>query len=100
MQYTVPDDYVRSQMAVGALVLFGVLRVVGGAVGARHHWRPSLVNRCFIGAAVLFCVPQLIDMIVFAPLSHRAFAELQGKAIGSAVALFCAPIVSHKLGYE
>jgi hypothetical protein len=100
MHYTVPDDYVRSQMAVGALVLFGVLRVVGAAVGARHHWRLSLVNRCFIGAAVLFCVPQLLDIIMFSPLSHRAFAELQGKAIGRAVALFCAPIVSHKLGYE
>jgi len=33
-------------------------------------------------------------------MSDQAFAELEGKAIGCALALFCAPIVSHKLGYE
>jgi hypothetical protein len=100
MNYAVPDDYVRAQMAVGALVLFGVLRVIGAVMGAKYSWRLSTVNRCFIGAAVLFCLPQVIDLIVFPPFSHRAFAELQGKAIGCAIALFCAPIVSHKLGYE
>jgi hypothetical protein len=49
---------------------------------------------------VVFCLPQLVDALAFAPESHRAFVELQGKAAGCAVALFCAPIVSHKLGYE
>jgi hypothetical protein len=100
MHYAVPDDYLRTQMAVGALVLFGVLRVVGAAMGARYHWRLSTVTRCFIGAALVFCLPQLIDLLAFSPTSRQAFAELEGKAIGSALALFCAPIVSHKLGYE
>lgn len=98
--YTLPDEFVRTQMAVGALVLFGVLRVICAAVGAQHSWRMSTVTRCFIGAAVLFCLPQLLDVIMSSPMSHRAFIELQGKAIGCALALFCAPIVSHRLGYE
>ncbi|MFT4503138.1 hypothetical protein [Caballeronia sp. 15711] len=98
--YTLPDEFVRTQMAVGALVLFGVLRVICAAVGAQHSWRMSTVTRCFIGAAVLFCLPQLLDVILSSPMSHPAFIELQGKAIGCALALFCAPIVSHRLGYE
>jgi hypothetical protein len=98
--YTLPDEFVRTQIAVGALVLFGVLRVICAAVGAQHSWRMSTVTRCFIGAAVLFCLPQLLDVIMSSPMSHRAFIELQGKAIGCALALFCAPIVSHRLGYE
>lgn len=98
--YTLPDEFVRTQMAVGALVLFGVLRVICAAMGAQHGWRMKTVTRCFIGAAVLFCLPQLIDVLMSYPMSHRAFIELQGKAIGCALALFCAPIVSHRLGYE
>ena len=30
--YTLPDEFVRTQMAVGALVLFGVLRVICAAM--------------------------------------------------------------------
>jgi hypothetical protein len=100
MYYALPDEYIRTQMAVGALVLFGVLRVVGAAMGAQYRWRLSTVTRCFIGAAVVFCLPQLIDLLAVSPMSHQAFVELEGKAIGSALALFFAPIVSHKLGYE
>lgn len=98
--YSVPDEYIRSQLAVGALVLFGVARVICASIGAQRGWRLSTVTRCFIGAAVVFCVPQLADILWSSATSHVAFIELQGKAAGCAVALFCAPIVSHKLGYE
>jgi hypothetical protein len=98
MFHAFPDEYVRAQVAVGALVLFGVSRVIGAAVGVQRGWRISTVTRCFIGAAVVFCLPQLVDWVAYA--SHGALVELQGKAAGCAVALFCAPIVSHKLGYE
>ncbi|SAL52162.1 hypothetical protein [Caballeronia humi] len=100
MYHTFPDEYVRAQMAVGAIVLFGVLRVVGAAMGAERGWRMSTVNWCFIGAAVMFCLPQLFDLLAFAFASHKAFVELEGKVVGCAVALFFAPIVCHKLGYE
>lgn len=98
MFHAFPDEYVRAQLAVGALVLFGVSRVIGAAVGVQRGWRISTVTRCFIGAAVVFCLPQLVDWLAHA--SHSALVELEGKAVGCAVALFCAPIVSHKLGYE
>jgi hypothetical protein len=100
MNYILPDEYLRTQMAVGALVLFGVLRVVAAAVGSRYRWRVSIVTRCFIVAAVLFCLPQIVEVLSFLSTSHRALAELEGKAIGCGLALFCAPIVSYKLGYE
>ncbi|KND55416.1 hypothetical protein BPUN_2551 [Candidatus Paraburkholderia kirkii] len=74
-------------------------RVVAAGLGARHGWRIAVVTRGFIGAAALFCLPQLLEVIFFAD-SHTALVELQGKVIGCGVALFCAPIVSHKLGYE
>ena len=61
---------------------------------------PSRRFARFTGAAVVFCLPQLVGAFAFAPESHWAFVELQGKAAGCAVALFCAPIVSHRLGYE
>ncbi|SAK70970.1 hypothetical protein [Caballeronia ptereochthonis] len=99
MWHVLPDEYVRAQLAVGSLVALGVARVVAAGVGAQHGWRISVVTRWFIGAAALFCLPQLLDVICFAD-SHAALVELQGKVIGCAVALFCAPIVSHKLGYE
>ena len=42
--YTLPDEFVRTQMAVGALVLFGVLRVICAAMGAQHGWRMKTVS--------------------------------------------------------
>ena len=51
MFHAFPDEYVRAQLAVGALVLFGVSRVIGAAVGVQRGWRISTLTRCFIGAA-------------------------------------------------
>lgn len=99
MWQALPDEYVRAQLAVGSLVALGVARVVAAGIGAQQGWRISSVTRWFIGAAVVFCLPQLLEVIFIAD-SHTAFVELQGKIVGCAVALFCAPIVSHRLGYE
>jgi hypothetical protein len=100
MFHSLPDEYVRAQIAVGALVLFGVLRVIGAAVAVQRGWRISIVTRSFIGAAVVFCVPELVGLFGSFPVSHQALVVLEGKAAGCALALFCAPIVSHRLGYE
>jgi multisubunit Na+/H+ antiporter MnhE subunit len=99
MWHALPDEYVRAQLMVGALVAFGVARVVVAAMGAQRHWRIAVVTRWFIVAAAAFCLPQLVELIVSAD-SHTAFIGLQGKIMGCALALFCAPIVSHRLGYE
>jgi hypothetical protein len=64
-----PDYLIRQQAAVGALVLFGVLRVIFAAVAYERGWRIAIV-------------------------------ELEGKAAGCAIALFCAPILGHRLGFE
>ena len=42
MFHAFPDEYVRAQLAVGALVLFGVSRVIGAAVGVQRGWRISI----------------------------------------------------------
>lgn len=99
MWHTLPDEYVRAQLAVGAFVAFGVTRVFAAVLGAQHGWRISAVTRAFIVLSAVFCLPQLLDVLAAAD-SYRAFVELQGKAAGCALALFCAPIVSHRLGYE
>jgi hypothetical protein len=99
MWHVLPDEYVRAQLAVGSLVALGVARVVAAGIGAQRGWRITLVTRWFIGAAAVFCLPQLLEVIFYAD-SHAAFVELQGKIVGCAVALFSAPIVSHRLGYE
>jgi len=99
MWHVLPDEYVRAQLAVGALVVFGVARVVAAVLGARHGWRVPAVTRWFVVLAAVFCLPQVVDLLLHAE-SHAAFVELQGKAAGCALALFCAPIVSHRLGYE
>jgi hypothetical protein len=91
-----PDYLIREQAAVGALVLFGILRVVGAAIAFEKRWSISLVEKCFVALAVLYCLPQLIEY----GTRFAAGAELEGKAIGCAIALFCAPILSHRLGYE
>lgn len=98
--YNLPDETIRSQLAIGALVLFGVARVISAIIGAQRGWKVSTVTRAFIGAAVVFCLPQIADIVWSSATSHGAFIELQGKIAGCAIALFCAPIVSHKLGYE
>ncbi|MDR5770592.1 MULTISPECIES: hypothetical protein [unclassified Caballeronia] len=99
MWQVLPDEYIRAQMAVGALVAFGVARVVAAAIGAQRGWRIPVVTNWFIGVAGIFCAPQMLEVLLVAS-SHTAYVELQGKVIGCAVALFCAPIVSHRLGYE
>lgn len=99
MDATLPDYLIREQAAVGALAMFGVLRVIGGAVARARRWPIVNVEHAFIGAAVLWCAPQLLDWL-WHPASALALAELEGRAIGSAIALFFAPILSHRLGFE
>jgi hypothetical protein len=96
----VPDYLIREQAAVGALVLFAVLRVIGAAVACERRWRILALEHVFIAAACIYCVPQLFDLLTQASNVHAALAALEGKAVGCAIALFFAPIVSHKLGYE
>ena len=95
-----PDYLIREQAAVGALVVFGVLRIVGAMLAFERGWRISTVEKCFIVAAVVFGLPQLFDLLSHMSGSRTAGVELEGKAAGCAIALFCAPIVGHRLGYE
>jgi hypothetical protein len=95
-----PDYLIREQAAVGALVVFGVLRLIGAALAFQRGWRISTVEKCLIGAALLYCAPQLFDWLTQVYGVHGSSAELEGKMAGCAIALFCAPIVGHKLGFE
>ena len=95
-----PDYLIREQMAVGTLVAFGVLRVLAAALGYGRGWHVALIEKCFIGAALVYCAPQLFDLMVQAYDARVASAELEGKVVGCAIALFFAPILSHRLGYE
>lgn len=95
-----PDYLIREQAAVGALVVFGVLRLIGAVMAYQKGWRISTVEKCLLGAAALYCAPQLFDLLTQLYGSHAAAAELEGKVSGCAIALFCAPIVGHKLGFE
>lgn len=95
-----PDYLIREQAAVGALVAFGVLRIIGAMLAYERGWRISVVEKCFIAAAVLYCLPQLFDLLTHMYGSRAAGAELEGKAAGCAIALFCAPILGHRLGLE
>ena len=49
--------------------------------------------------AALWCAPQLVALIAN-PSSAASLAGLEGNATGCALALFFAPILSHRLGYE
>ncbi|HEV3106373.1 MAG TPA: hypothetical protein VGZ01_11850 [Trinickia sp.] len=95
-----PDYLIREQMAVGTLVVFSVLRVLAAALAYGRGWHVALLEKCFLGAALLYCAPQLFDLLTHAYLVRVASAELEGKVAGCAIALFCSPILSHKLGYE
>lgn len=100
MSEYLPDYLIREQMAVGALVIFGVLRVLAAVLALHRGWHVAFVEKAGIVAAVLYCLPQLVDLMTHAYLLSGTAAELEGKVAGCAIALFCAPIVSHKLGYE
>jgi hypothetical protein len=100
MDEFIPAYLLREQAAVGALVIFGVLRVVGAAVALSKGWRIGTVEKCFIALAVLYCFPQLFDLLTQSYRVRVAVAEFEGKALGCAIALFCAPILSHRLGFE
>ncbi|MDE1179539.1 hypothetical protein [Paraburkholderia sp.] len=95
-----PDYLLREQAAVGALVAFGVLRVIGAMCAYQRGWSIRTVERSFLFAAFLYCLPQLFDLLTTLYGAHGALAELEGKAAGCAIALFCAPILGHRLGYE
>jgi hypothetical protein len=96
----IPDYLIREQAAVGALVLFGVLRVLAAAVAVGRGWPIGIIEKCAIGAAMLYCAPQLADLLTHSYALRAASAEFEGKAIGAAIALFFSPILSHRLGYE
>ena len=98
MDASLPDYLIREQAAVGALVAFGFLRVLAAAVAFTRDWRIALVEYAAIGVAALWCAPHAIELI--ANPSAAALAALEGNAAGCAIALFCAPILSHRLGYE
>ena len=95
-----PDYLIREQAAVGALIVFGVLRVLSAIIALGRGWSIAIVEKCAIGAAVLYCAPQLLDLLTHSYVVHSATAEFEGKVIGSAIALFFSPILSHRLGYE
>ncbi|SDD81631.1 hypothetical protein [Paraburkholderia lycopersici] len=99
MDASLPEYLVREQAAVGALVAFGFLRVLAAAIAFARGWRIALVEYAGIGAAALWCAPQLA-MLIQDAASAAALAELEGKVVGSAIALFFSPILSHLLGYE
>lgn len=99
MDTFLPDYLIREQAAVGALVVFGLLRVIVAAVACARDWRIGLIEQSLLGFAALWCVPPLADLIA-QPSAANALAELEGRAIGCAIALFFAPILSHRLGYE
>lgn len=98
----IPEYLLREQAAVGALVLFGVLRIVAAAVAFEKGWRTSVMQSYCIAIAVFYCLPQLFDLFthLYGMRAAAAAAEFEGKAAGSAIALFFAPILSHRLGYE
>jgi hypothetical protein len=96
----VPTYLIREQAAVGTIVIFGVLRILAAAVTFSKGWRITVVERCFIVIAVLYCFPQMFDLLTQLYRARVAVAEFEGKAAGCTVALFCAPILSHRLGFE
>ncbi|MEW6342404.1 MAG: hypothetical protein RXR20_04685 [Paraburkholderia sp.] len=100
MDEFIPAYLIREQAAVGALVTFGVLRIIAAAVGVSRGWRVVTLERCFMAIAALYCFPQLFDLATQLYRARVAAAEFEGKAIGCAIALFCAPILSHRLGFE
>ncbi|MGN6315827.1 hypothetical protein [Trinickia sp.] len=95
-----PDYLIREQAAVGALVMFGVLRVLVAIVALGRGWPIAALEKWAVAAAALYCAPQLIDLLTHSYVVPSAMAELEGKAIGAAIALFLSPILSHRLGYE
>ncbi len=91
-----PDYLIREQAAVGTLVAFGILRIIAAVIAFGKRWSISVVQKCFIALSVFYCLPEVIEY----GTRFSAGAELEGKAIGCAIALFCAPILSHRLGFE
>jgi len=95
-----PDYLIREQAAVGTLVVFAIARIIVAAIACDRGWRISLVEKCFVAAAALYCVPQLFDLLSQMYGTRAAAAELEGKVAGASIALFFTPILTHKLGYE
>lgn len=100
MAQDLPDYLIREQSAVGTLVVFGVLRVLAAALALRRGWHVAWVDKASIIAALAYCGPQVAEWLRYAYLLSADAAELEGKAVGCVIALFCAPILSHRLGYE
>ena len=96
----IPDYLIREQAAVGALVVFGLARVLAAVVAFSRGWPIAIVERCAIGLAGLYCAPQLFDVLAHSYVVPGATAELEGKVLGASIALFFSPILSHRLGYE
>ena len=96
----IPDYLIREQAAVGALVVFSVLRVLAAIIAVGRDWPIAVVEKGAIGLAVLYCAPQLLDLLTHNYAMPAASAAFEGKAFGATVALFLSPILSHRLGYE
>ena len=95
-----PDYLLREQSAVGALIAFGLIRIIGAAVGHELSIRRGTINRLFLMAVALYCMPQLLDILSGSYLASVAGPQLEGKLLGCAIVCFGAPVLSHKLGFE
>lgn len=95
-----PDYLLREQCAVGALLAFGLIRIICAVLGQEFAIRRGTINRLFVAAAALYCLPQLLDILGGTYLAGIAGPQLEGKLLGCAIACFGAPILSRKLGFE
>jgi hypothetical protein len=96
----IPDYLIRGQMAVGTLVAFGLIRIIVASLAHERGWAIAVIERLFVLAALVYCLPQLATLLSAGAPAYVATAELEGKVIGCAIALFCAPILSHRIGFE
>ena len=51
----IPDYLIREQAAVGALVVFALVRVLAAVAACSRGWPIAIVEKCAIGLAGLYC---------------------------------------------
>jgi hypothetical protein len=97
MTSLVSNDLLRAQTTIAALCIFAILRLLLLAWGPGVRVSRPTLNLVFVGAALLYCDPELTDALITGFAARREWPVLDGKLLGCTLAYFCASLLYREL---
>lgn len=96
----IPDYLMREQTMVGALGVFIAVRMLSLALGSGLDIKRTTLNRAFWVLALLYCMPEVSDVLLGSYRTLQAWPVIEGKGLGCAVAYVCGSVLQCRLRWH